>query len=467
MNTNYTTWITNIADNYDELYFSDTDDALDFLFNPNNFRPFHKGLTEFIQRTGYRDIPDDATAKTDYLMKKLRSIHSTIERKTVASWFSTEHRPKIENSSRAHMYEIGFALNASLEDMNWFSSHVYLSRCFNCHRIDEAVYYYCFSHKLSFETAKELIDKVTSAPASVQGDHAPLDTQRIQNDLSRLSSIDELVDYLITNKKSFDTWNLGASSQIDALYKMLINKDDPIQQDAWKNLKQNWKSKYETNNTGQTSYYHYKEQIDQCGLLLRYYFSNETHAEYFAFDMYERFKEGKNPSPFSVAFLLNTLLYSDTGLLKKNKAERETLKKLKEKIKTFPQEPEHLRILKESFPDKKHFSNILDKTKIQTSVSYEAIRRTLILLASYVFWYNFIFNPEKYKSEDQFEIYCDEINTRLETAGYPPLFYGNPYDLIFMIAAKDERPVEYFSIFCQDLLDKFREQWEEKIHPES
>ena len=80
---------------------------------------------------------------------KLKDIGSTISRATVMSWFTGNHRPKVEAGSRPKIYELCFAMQLTYEETVWFFQHVYYDRAFNCHNIREAVYYYFTSAFLS------------------------------------------------------------------------------------------------------------------------------------------------------------------------------------------------------------------------------------------------------------------------------------------------------------------------------
>ena len=128
--------------------------------------------------------------------------------------FNGKHYPKIQSDSRKRMYELCFALNLSVEQTTWFFEHVYYDRCFNCHTITEAVYYYCFSHQLTYDTAKQLIEKVNAAPEIAQTDDFALHTRFIRNQIDDFQSPDELTSYLINNRESFRHWNVSALEQI-------------------------------------------------------------------------------------------------------------------------------------------------------------------------------------------------------------------------------------------------------------
>ena len=225
MNINHTQYIDEVI--CDFMYFND-EEATDFLLNPDNFQPFHIGLTEAIIKSGYSKNPEDTNAKAAYLSDKLKAIGSSITSKTVASWFIGPQRPKIQSGYRQNMFEVCFALHFSYENVKWFFSHVYFDRCCNCHLIDEAVYYYCFIHELPYAKACELIAIIEEAPEVVpkETEVKANFTQYIQKQINIFQSDEELVSFLISQKYNFHTWNLSALSAINDFVLEILGSND-------------------------------------------------------------------------------------------------------------------------------------------------------------------------------------------------------------------------------------------------
>ncbi len=174
------------------------DDAIDFLKNPNSFRTFKEGLIELLKKKDYNDNLYDTKEMAEYLISKLRAICSTIENETIHSWFSGKHRPKVEASSRGKMYEICFSLNLTYDETVKFFHHVYYDRAFNCHTIDEAVYYYAFRNKISHLDATALINEIKSAPLKSDR-NTEIETNYtlfVYRTLSELKTTKELKDFL-------------------------------------------------------------------------------------------------------------------------------------------------------------------------------------------------------------------------------------------------------------------------------
>ena len=88
--------------------------------------------------------------------------------------------------------------------------------------------------------------------------------------------------------------------------------------------------------------------------------------------------------------------------------------------------------IKNRFPEASSFS-----VKNQT---YESIRKMIILLFSYTFW----FKIQHLKVDADFDDYKEELNALLFDCGFSELYYGNPYDWLFMYCALNERPLDVF-----------------------
>lgn len=143
----------------------DSIDSLKYLFHSEHFRPFSVGLTELMSRCSYDGFENDVGQKTDFIYNKLLSMGIPPIKSTIKDWFMDKHRPLFTDPSRTRLYQICFALSAKFDDVEWFFHHVYLDRSFNCHKIEEAVYYYCFLKNLSYEHANNLILTIASYPS--------------------------------------------------------------------------------------------------------------------------------------------------------------------------------------------------------------------------------------------------------------------------------------------------------------
>ena len=440
MKTGYTNFNEQSIKNFDLI--SESYAAANFLRDKKNFRPFDEGLTELLQKADFRGDLSNVCEKTSFLMEKLSAINSKITRKTVLSWFKGERRPKIEPASRPKMYEICFALNLNLEQVQWFFNHVYYDRMFNCHIISEVVYYYSFMKNLSHDTANKIIEEIEATPAEKNFEGGVVYTQFIKNRVTTFETVAELKEFLIQNKQFFATWNKSALDKIQMLFTEIVGDETNC-----KEIVQKLKRTVEKNRD--SNIFFSEEKINECGLLLRYIcrrsrVDKNTGGKYVANEIDDAIS-GKNI--FSHAFVLDNFLGTLSGI---------------EKEIDVPY------ILKNNFPAKKILSDVLDENKIGVSKSYDAIRKTLILFHFYDFWYKIklgdVKNLEPEEIENLPEIYREEIDATLVQCGYDRLFAGNPYDWLFLCSANSKDPIdsenfsyaiEFFSHIVGELVDEY------------
>ena len=97
--------------------------------------------------------------------------------------------------------------------------------------------------------------------------------------------------------------------------------------------------------------------------------------------------------------------------------------------------------IKSNFPLKMHLSNIRNGKQ----VSYETMRKTLILLSFYQFYAAlFSKNYQHCAEEDDFRDFVYETDDLLITCGYPKLYIRNPFDWLVMHCSYAERPLDEF-----------------------
>ena len=415
MKTDYTIISEQSLENSDLT--SDSDAAAKFLCDKDqkNFRPFDKGLTELLQKAGFTGDASNIYDKTDFLTEKLQAINSSITRKTVLAWFDGKRRPKIEPISRPKIYEICFALNLDFDKVKWFFQHVYYDRTFNCHDIAEVVYYYAFLKNLSYDEATKIIAEIEAAPAQNDFDGGAVYTNVITGRVRSIETVDELKNFLIEQKKNFSVWNQSALEKIHKLAIKMVG-DETICKAIFQKLKKAVDKK-----KGLTISFN-DDEINRCGLWLRHICRLAWKGK----DKYSAEKirgaiSGKNI--FSYAFVLDCFLGTTSGI---------------DKDIDLPY------ILKNNFPSKKVLSDVLDENKVSVSKSYDAIRKTLILFNFYEFWYEIELGDVPYLEDDNIEdlpeIYLEQINSELAECGYESLYTGNPYDWLFLCAARSKDP---------------------------
>lgn len=430
-NNNYTIYNENSLFDYTSIDY--IDDALKFLKNPNSFRTFDKGLIELLKRKGYSKNLNDIYEMSDYLISKLKKINSSIERETVISWFKGEHSPKIEAGSRPKIYQICFALELSYKETVWFFQHVYYDRAFNCHTINEAVFYYAFLNGLNYSQALQIINSIEK-DSSIPHNNNIIEanyTQFVQNRISECESIDELKEFLISNKESFKAWNMSALKTLNHLINLLIGS--PESKIKIDNLKRTLTRKINSNKNIQKQLSIDLNIYENCGLIMKeILYDSQSQNTYdsaaeFIMDTINKKNIRKN------TFILERILSTSSGMKKNTK---------------IPY------IVRNNFPSKKTMSDILSEKKISISKSYDAIRKMIILLDFYCFWVNIKLNIgyTDLTKEELIKTYIEEANDCLYKCGYEELYAGNPYDWIFLCSAYSDNPLEYFRSYIGELL---------------
>ena len=94
--------------------------------------------------------------------------------------------------------------------------------------------------------------------------------------------------------------------------------------------------------------------------------------------------------------------------------------------------------IKINFPQ----SNIMQKK----DPSYDELRKSIILLFSYQFWRKNKLNvgTESIGNDEIFETFETQLSALLNDIGFPPLYYGNPYDWLFLYCTSTEKPLDTF-----------------------
>ncbi len=418
----------NLHDNEIIRAIHHSEDALKYLKSPKHFCPFSRGLTKLLQEYGYQGSEEDPQEKAEYLWNQLKPIWQLHRqfgfvpkpptKTTIQNWFQYDQsRPSLTENSREHMFQICFALSVSLEDVNWFFHKVYLGRSFNCHTEREAVYYYCFSNQLPYERAQEFIEIIKRFPQKApNAAKKKVFTEKIIERLKCCRSDEEFLHYFERNKDVFDKWNITASEHMQRRLAEIKGEESD------KETLQSCKNIYSVSLRKLLL-----EELKQnrCGLVIQEHLINVIQRK--SDDLF-----GKTIT--SANFMLDRILLTQEGIPKEADI------------------PAGIRI---NFPSKSTFSRISPK-KSGKSVSYDSIRKCLILLEFYHFWVSIlreeILNPDSQTANDAFDQYCRETNDMLHSCGYGDLFPGNPYDWLFLWASSTEAPLDSLRSLISDIL---------------
>ncbi|MDE6053973.1 MAG: hypothetical protein K2G55_09475 [Lachnospiraceae bacterium] len=430
---NYRFTIYNQDATYDYPSIDDVDDAIDYLKNPDSFRSFDIGLIELLKKKGYTGDINDIKDLSEYLVSRLKNINSQIEKETVISWLNGTHRPKIEPGSRNKIYEICFALNLSLDETSWFFRHVYYDRAFNCHTIEEAVYYYSFLHNVTYAEAQKIIQEVKNIPSATDSDASANYTQYVKNLIHECQSVAELKEFLTQNKGNFNAWNKSALNALNNYVSALIGS--PESKSIIDNLKRTIAQK---RNNGKELPSLNLADYQTFGLLIQELIFDSKNP-------YECTAE--SPTEYVFEAIDNRNIRKNTFILERILGTQKICRN-NEKI-SIPY------IVRNNFPSKKTMSDILSKDKILVSKSYDSIRKMIVLLDFYQFWVKvkLTTNNMEFPSDALPKIYLDEANALLDQCGYEKLDAVNPYDWIFLCSARSKNPLEYFRAMINELSD--------------
>ena len=190
------------------------------------FRSCWDALTLFLLQNGYQGEKDNPQAKIQFIKTKMKQQNVARPRK-MNEWFTTMEKLSAENA-----YLICFAFDLSLAEVKTFFQKVYLDRCFDCHQLKDAIYYYCFSHQYSYEQAQQLIDKCPKLEDSNQA--LPEDiiyTETILNRLDHIQNDEELISFFCEHRHYFGYNNATATLYIKELWQEIVKENGLAEQE--------------------------------------------------------------------------------------------------------------------------------------------------------------------------------------------------------------------------------------------
>ena len=80
--------------------------------------------------------------------------------------------------------------------------------------------------------------------------------------------------------------------------------------------------------------------------------------------------------------------------------------------------------------------------------TYESIRKMIVFLFSYTFWYHVQWEQKNFDVED----YTEQLNALLNECGFSPLYCGNPYDWMFLYCTLSDTPLDVFRGILAEVL---------------
>lgn len=421
---------TELLDIEAETLSPDDDDYEDRLIEiASSFRGFDEALTHFMSEHGYSGDLFDIELKSKFLRDKYKTSNVKQPR-DFKEWFV--HSKKIK---RETAFSICFAFGLNVTETDDFFRCVQFERSFDCHTVNEAVYYFCIKNGLTYTTAQEIIEcipklkKIKSLP-----NREILYTGKIIEYINSIEDKEQLIQYISDNIEDFEYNNATAIKDIQKLWVEISKeyvspkngkKEDGLAIQEGKiidgfNVFQDRTKKGDTDTRS-------KEVIERD-------IANEKMIK-----LSDRVIAEVGASTWTI---FSQLMGLDNETENKYASEYDrSLVKILGKNSLMPLNASYC------FPSRQGIDNLLRGELADN----ELIRKVLILFVFYKYWAELITgNKDKDKFTDS-ERCLDTINKHLLDAGYPQLYSGNPYDWLFKWSLNGDNPLEDFRSYIGEV----------------
>lgn len=362
------------------------------------FRPFSTGIKTII-RDKYGEGIEDYFAFFKNLCKETGvPLEMFGSLNTIKSWFGigtkSDVRPRRNDDGRKKMFAIAFALRLTIEETANLFHKVYFDRAFNQRKYEELIYYFCISKGFSYKTAEDMINQVDMRLASL--DDKTILTKAIVKEADQLETEQDLLDYIYAHGHNFALDMQGA--------KVVFSN---IKARALKEAQQVAKAYMDALEHSDKENYHDARAMHNPAMV-------------------------SNGDNYSDGFLYAAITNQRNAQTKEDLAARRAEgKKSVSKELSFTNAYLSQEITR-NFPQA---SSLKDGGS-----SFEEIRKTIILLFSYQYWCK----AARQKDENIYDDYVDELNDALDEANLAPLYYGNPYDWLFLYCTASVNPLDVF-----------------------
>ncbi len=373
------------------------------------FRTFDKALDTFIVEHGFIGDIKCVDEKIEFISVKLKEADIEITR-NMKNWYLEHKRIK-----RKTAFQLCFAFKLKVDEVNDFLRRICLDRGFDCHLIEEIVYFYAFKNGMKYKEAEEILAKVEKVKPEKQIDDDSVYTSVLIEEIDDIKSVNELVKYLNENICKFDYNNVTSSNLIKSVWKE-ISKIDGV---ALREKKLMYKS-------------FNKSSLDDIEKSKKDGTMNGGKKEK------RELRKRVDDSIWEIYLQILGLSGDYVACFYKDRS-----------IKSILVNNDYLHPLAEdSFPDRDGLNKIL----IGNHVSHERVRKTLILLVFYRFWASKALLKGTYEaSYGDFDRCMAILNDHLTEAGYPLMYAGNPYDFIFIMANNSQWPLLDFRQFMREM----------------
>lgn len=360
----------------------------------SRFRGFDEAFTDFIIKHGYTGERTDADFKARFLQEKYKAAGVKPPR-DLKKWFDSNRRLKRET-----VFPICFVFRLGVSESNDFFRCVPFERGFDCHTINEAVYYFCIKNGLSYADAREMLDRIPKPEKrKVIPGREILYTGAITKYIDSIDDREKLIQYLTDHIGDFTYNNATAIGYVQKLWKEISKENGlAVQEGILVNQAYNWSGDLVIAAEGASTWTIFSQII---GL------DRQTEKEY----------AQKHDRSLASVMSENALLPLSAG---------------------------------DCFPSRQGIDRLI-RGELSDN---ELIRKMLIFLVFYTYWAKKIiknkdaFYPAQYGDA---EGCLDTIDNYLMDAGYPQLYAGNPYDWLFKWSLNDEHPLEAFRTYMVEI----------------
>lgn len=363
------------------------------------FHTFDGALDRFLAGHGFAGDLGNADEKTAFLTERLKGAGIPVPR-GIGKWYS-QHR----TIERETAFSLCFAFGLTVEETADFFRRICLSRGFDCHRPEEIVYFYALKNGLDYSKARDIISRIQTVRTERMAEEEIVYTSLIVEEIAEIGTAEELISYLNENIARFGYNNATACSAIRTIWKQ-ISEENGIAAREKKRL--------------YVPFDRDEEEQPDSG---------------------EKKRRGRGRADDSIwEIYLQILGLSGTYTTELSKA-RSIKPLLKDNGLMHP-------FAGASFPDRDGLNKILNGEH----VSYERVRKLLILLVFYRFWAGKALGEGGYQAGAGDADRCiADINANLTDAGYPLLYAGNPYDFILLSSINSGWPLVAFREYMREL----------------
>lgn len=389
------------------------------------FRGFDEALTAFIADHGFVGDLTDIKAKAEFLREKFKSANVKPPR-DFKEWFVPNKK-----FSRKTAYQICFAFGLGVDETNDFFRCVQFERGFDCHTINEVVYYFCMKNGLSYTEAQEIIERIpVPKKAKALPNREILYTGTIIEYINGIDDKENLIQYIKDNINDFQYNNATAIKYIQELWDD-ISKADGLAANEGTIMDRTY-NRFEDKHKKHITDTRSKEVVDEE---VRYQEQKVKPEDYVV--------AGSDASTWIIfSQILGLRNYQENEY--SSKCDRSLTSVLSEN-KLLPIKADYC------FPSRQSIDKLMRGELVGDD---EIIRKMLIFLVFYTYWAKLIVskNDAFYSAKVSDTERClDTINARLLDAGYPELYAGNPYDWLFMWSLNDDHPLEAFRTYMGEV----------------